>query len=258
MSTRAQPLSSSLERRFPLLALLNPGRLARPSAIALGIGLAAGWAAHVFAGLPLWAVTAIVLLALLPVGVLKWREDHRRYGATVMLLSMVLITQGVHTIEHIVQWAQYYLLLLPARQSTGLLSPANAEWVHFVWNWGVLLVVLALMAGGMRNRWAWLLLAVTVAHAVEHTYTFVRYQQVLAELRALNVFSVTAQGLPGIVGRDGWLARSPLTQNTFLCTLPGITTAMRLDVHFWWNVIETSLLLMAGAVFLRGRLFKNR
>jgi hypothetical protein len=255
MSTRAQQLSLSLERRFPLLALLNPGRLAIPSAIALAIGLAAGWAAHVYAGLPLWAVTAIVLLALMPVGVVKWREDRRRYGATVMLLSIVLITQGVHTIEHIVQWAQYYLLLLPARQSVGLLSPANAEWVHFVWNWGVLLVVLALMGGGMRNRWALLLLVVSAAHAIEHTYTFVRYQQVLAELRELSVFSVTAQGLPGIVGRDGWLARSPLTQNTFLCTLPGITTAMRLDVHFWWNVVETSLLLMAGAVFLRGRLF---
>jgi len=62
----------------------------------------------------------------------------------------------------------------------------------------------------------------------------------------------TAQGLPGIIGRDGWLARSPLTQGTFLCTLPGITTAMRLDVHFWWNIIETTLLLGAATWFLGG------
>jgi len=64
---------------------------------------------------------------------------------------------------------------------------------------------------------------------------------------------VTAQGLPGIIGRDGWLARSVVTQGTFLCTLPGLTTAMRLDVHFWWNLIEMSLLLIAGSLFLRSR-----
>ncbi|MFL5802195.1 MAG: hypothetical protein ACJ8CR_10705 [Roseiflexaceae bacterium] len=65
---------------------------------------------------------------------------------------------------------------------------------------------------------------------------------------------MTAQGPPGIIGRDGWLARSAVTQGTFLCTLPGLTTAMRLDVHFWWNLIEMSLLLVAGSLFLRSRL----
>jgi hypothetical protein len=65
---------------------------------------------------------------------------------------------------------------------------------------------------------------------------------------------VTAQGLPGIIGRDGWLARSPITQGTFICTLPGLTTAMRLDVHFWWNTIEMALLLCAGSLFPRSRL----
>jgi len=82
----------------------------------------------------------------------------------------------------------------------------------------------------------------------------VRFLEMLSELRQLKVFSVTAQGLPGIIGRDGWLARSPVTQGTFICTLPGLTTAMRLDVHFWWNTIEMLLLLCAGSVFLRGRL----
>jgi hypothetical protein len=171
-----------------------------------------------------------------------------------MLLSMILVAQGTHTIEHIVQWIQYYLLNMPARRSTGLLSAANAEWVHFVWNWAVMIVVLGLARGGVRNFWATLLLAVTTAHTLEHTYLFVRHLIVLSELHQMNVFNVTAQGLPGIIGRDGWLARSALTQNTFLCTLPGLTTAMRLDVHFWWNVIEMLLLLGAGAVFLRSRL----
>jgi hypothetical protein len=250
-NSRSYQLSLSIERRFPVLALLNPGRLAPAVAVSLAAGLAAGWAVYRYFNLPLWVITMVVLLALLPVGIVKWREDRRRYGATVMLLSIILVTQGVHTIEHIVQWAQYYLLLMPARQSTGLLSAANAEWVHFVWNWGVLLVVLALVRGGVRNFWTALLLGVTIAHTLEHTYLFVRHLIVLSELQQLNVYTVRAQGLAGIFGRDGWLARSPATQGTFLCTLPGLTTAMRLDVHFWWNVIEMALLLGAGTVFLK-------
>jgi hypothetical protein len=140
-----------------------------------------------------------------------------------------------------------------AHASTGLLSPANAEWVHFVWNWLVLLIVIALVAGRMRGVWAWLLLAWATAHTVEHTYMFVRHLQVLGELRGLRVTGITAQGLPGILGRDGWLARSELTRGTFLCQLPGLTTANRLDVHFWWNAGETALLLLAGHAYLDGR-----
>ena len=257
-STGAQRLAPALIQRFPVLALLNPGRFAVPAAIAFVVGLAAGLAGYLVGGLPLWSITAITLLAMLPVGVFKWRADRQQYGWTVMLLSVLLVAQGVHTIEHITQWSQYYLLLLPARQSNGLVSAANAEWVHFVWNWSVLIVVLALVRGGMRNPVAILLLTVAGAHAVEHTYTFFRYQQVLAELHRMDVFTVTAQGLPGIVGRDGWLARSAVTQNTFLCTLPGITTATRLDVHFWWNLVEMLLLLGAGSLFLRSRLAPTR
>lgn len=39
---------------------------------------------------------------------------------------------------------------------------------------------------------------------------------------------------------------------TLFCSLPGLTTAVRLNVHFWWNVVETLLALCAGHVFLRG------
>jgi len=72
-----------------------------------------------------------------------------------------------------------------------------------------------------------------------------RYLQTLNELAALNAWGVSAQGLPGFFGRDGWLATSDVTRDTFLCRLPGLTTAVRLDVHFWWNVGETALLILA-------------
>lgn len=240
-----------LQATFPLLKLLNPRQYTRWVLISLAASLAVSVLAMNLAGMPLWGATAFVLLALTPVGIFKWRDDQRLYGTTPMILSILLVAQGAHTVEHLVQWAQYHLLFWTMRQSSGLLSPANAEWVHFVWNWSVLIVVILLLRGGMRNPWTWLLFAVAGFHAVEHSYTFIRYQMVLRELTAMDVLNVTAQGLPGIVGRDGWLARSPYTQGTFICSIPGLTTAIRLDVHFWWNAIETALMLVAGHVYLR-------
>lgn len=248
---QTQSRSFSMEKHLPLLVLLNPRRLTLPAIASFLVGLGAGWSLYQFAGFPIWTITLITMLALLPVGIAKWKEDRRLYGPTVMLLSIVLIAQGTHSIEHITQWVQYYILYLPARQSNGLLSAANAEWVHFVWNWLVLIVVIALIRGGMTNPWTFLLLGVASAHAFEHSYTFIRHLLVLGELNQLGVTTVTAQGLAGIIGLDGWLARSELTKGTFLGTLPGLTTAMRLDVHFWWNVIEMALLIAAGHVFMQ-------
>ncbi len=242
---------------FPLWTLLNPRQYTRWVVVSLVVGTVLGWGAALWIGAPLWMSTFIVLLVLMPVGIQKWRDDRARYGGVVMLLSIVLTTQGVHTIEHFAQWIQYHVLYLTMRQSNGLLSPANAEWVHFVWNWIVLVVVAALVIGGLRNGWGWLLLAIAIVHTFEHTYLFVRYLAVLQELRALGIDDVTAQGLAGIVGRDGWLARCSITQLAFVRQIPGLTTANRLDVHFWYNAIEMSFLLLAGHVFL-ARLWSAR
>lgn len=254
LNAPAAPINQDSLRQSPLpiVRLLHPRRQAKAAFAALLIGMALGGFAVLVLKFPPWTFTAIVLATLLPIGLVKWREDARLFGVMIGVLSALLVFQGVHTIEHLVQWAQYHVLFWTARQSTGLVSAANAEWVHFVWNWSVLIVVLLLVIKGrLRNVWAYLLVAVAAMHAVEHTYTFVRHVQVIQELQALGVTNITAQGLPGIVGRDGWLARSPLTQGTFLCSLPGLTTAIRLDVHFWWNAIEMMLLLAAAHVFLR-------
>ena len=237
--------------RFPLLRLLHPRRFARGALLSLAVGLAIGFGVVLIGGQPRWVGTALLLVVMLPIAAVKFREDRQLFGVTAMLLSILLTAQGAHTVEHVVQWVQYYLLGWPMRQSNGLLSAANAEWVHFVWNWGVLLAVIGLVRGGIRNGWAWLLLGVAIAHTLEHSYLMVRHLQVLAELRQMGVASVSAQGLPGILGQDGWLARSPLTQGTFLCRAPGLTTASRLDVHFWWNMLEMGMLLPAGHFFLK-------
>ena len=75
--------------------------------------------------------------------------------------------------------------------------------------------------------------------------------EALSELRSLGVTDVPAQGLPGVLGRDGWLASSAATRGTFLCRLPGVTTAVRLDIHFWWNTGETALMILAANAYCR-------
>ncbi|MFN3980619.1 MAG: hypothetical protein ACK4SA_09575 [Caldilinea sp.] len=249
--TLATPQMLDIQTAFPLLRLLNPKQHTRLVLALLLIGLIISYLAVAMGWLPLWGATALTLVVLLPAGVLKWRDDCHRYGATIMGLSILATAQGLHTVEHLVQWTQYHLFYLTMRQSNGLLSPANAEWVHFVWNWLVLIAVVALMFGGMRGVWMWLLLVVAAFHTIEHSYTFIRYQMILRELTAMDVLNVTAQGLPGIVGRDGWLARSEWTRGTWICTIPGLTTAVRLDVHFWWNAIEMTFLALAGHFYLR-------
>jgi hypothetical protein len=237
--------------RVPLLDLISLREQTHFILLMLAIGLLAAAGAMRWLGLPLWAATALVLALLLPPAIVKWRGDARRYGHIAMVLCVVVTAQGFHTLEHIAQWIQYHVLRWPSFVSSGLISTLNAEWVHFVWNWAVLLTVIYLVRGGMRNPWAWLLLAWTTAHTIEHSYMMARYLIVLQDLRAMGVTNVAAQGLPGILGRDGWLASSELTQGTFICRLPGVTTAVRLDVHFWWNIGETTLLLLAGNMYLR-------
>lgn len=252
-----QPNPMDFGKVFPLFRLLNPHRLTPAVIVSIVLAFAAAWVGVTVFSLPLWMATLIFLTLMLPVGVLKWRDDRQRYGHTAMLVSIFLVAQGTHTIEHIAQVVQYYLLNLPARQSNGLLSPANSEWVHFIWNWLVLITTILLIKGGVRNFFSFLLLGIAIGHTFEHTYLFIRYQIVLDEFIALCLSNVTAQGLPGILGRDGWLARSEVTQASFLSSLPGLTTAIRLDVHFWWNVLEMSAFAAAAHIFLKESVFRD-
>lgn len=51
-----------------------------------------------------------------------------------------------------------------------------------------------------------------------------------------------APWLPVILGRDGWLALSRVPRGRFVAHLPGLATATRLDIHFWWNFGEPAWL----------------
>jgi|AACY02.16.fsa_nt_gi hypothetical protein len=192
------------------------------------------------------------LLALAIAGVpwlAKWRTDLRSWGLALVTLAVMIVAQGLHTAEHVLQLVQVYLLDWPAGRALGLISAANVEWIHLAWNLLVLAGVLLLMVRGVRSPWAWVLLAWSLLHTGEHAYLFVRSLVVVAQSNALGleVLPVT-QALPGILGRDGVLA-----SQTWCGRIPGLTTAPRVVVHFVWNAGEMALLLATGHAYLRHR-----
>src|SRR5688500_6468728 len=148
-----------------LLSPLHPRRQEWLFAGLLIAGLVVGWLGTARWSMPLWAAVALTAGLLLYPATRKWRVDRQRLGTPAMVLSILLATQGFHTVEHVAQWLQYHVLGWPLKASSGLISPLNAEIVHFSWNWAVLLVVIYLLWSGVRNRWMWLLLAWASAHA---------------------------------------------------------------------------------------------
>jgi hypothetical protein len=229
--------------RPSLLTLLHPRGQLPLFAAFLTLGLVLSWLFVGWYGAPLWSAVVFTLALLLVPATRKWQADRQELGWPLTILGVLLATQAFHTIEHLAQWVQYHLLGWPLKASSGLISPLNAEIVHFGWNWAVLLTVIGLVLVGLRNRWMWLLLAWATAHTAEHTYMFINYLQ-----------SGGIQGLPGFFGAGGWLARQVDTSApiAFLCQIaPGLAEAPRLDVHFWWNTGEIGLLLLAAAAAVR-------
>jgi hypothetical protein len=244
-------LSVRLQQIFPILALLHPRTMGLPLLVAAACGVVIGTLGILLFNWQLWMAAAFFLAILFVPGVFKWRLDWNRYGWVAAGLSFLLVTQGFHTVEHIAQWTQYHILNWSMAASSGILSPANSEWVHFTWNWIVLTILIVLIFGGLRNVWVWILLAWAAAHTFEHSYTFIRYLMVLDQLKQLGFTDVSAQGLPGILGDGGWLAQSAVTRGTFFCRIPGLTTANRIDVHFVWNLGEVTFLILAAHLYLR-------
>lgn len=243
-------LTLRLPGTFPIWQLVNPRKRMLMVLLVFAACLTVGFIGVTSYGWDIWQATALTLAVMIVAMIGKWRDDFQQYGAAAMVLSMLLMAQGFHMVEHFVQWAQYYVFNYRMEAAVGLLSPANSEWVHFTWNWSVLIIIGILIALGMRNNWAWALFIYAIAHTTDHTYLFFRFLEMSRKLQALCGKPISAQGLPGIVGQGGWLAQSDLTRGTFISRIPGLTTAIRLDVHFWWNMGETLLLLLAAHTFL--------
>jgi hypothetical protein len=252
----AMPLIETPTKRGSLSSLLHPRGQIYLFAGAAMVGLLMAWLGVTRLNAPLWGAAVCVVTLLSYPAARKWRGDQLQLGTPAMILSILVVTQSLHTVEHVAQWVQYHMLGWPLKVSSGLISPLNAEIVHFSWNMAVLLVVIYLLTTGLRNGWMWLLLLWAAAHSAEHTYLFIIYIQEVQRLASEGLPLSAAQGLPGFFGKGGLLATNTPSSGpiAFLCTFaPPLTSAPRLDIHFWWNVGEIALLLPAAHVSMRRR-----
>lgn len=173
-------------------------------------------------GWPLWVVVLVTFLPWFPVLSLELRWTHRHYG-WLALFYLLVISQGGHVVEHVVQVFQIHILGQPPKEARGIFGALDIEWVHFTWNTWVLVAVVLLALRFRKNPWLLLGLAFAAWHELEHVVIMSTY------------LATGTVGTPGILSRGGILG-SPL---------------IRPDLHFAYNIIESTPLAIAFVVELR-------
>src|SRR6266849_3511550 len=171
-------------------------------------------------GMDLWKVALLILLAWLPIFVVKTREIYRQYH-WLAFFFVLLIAQSVHFTEHIAQMIQIHLLGLSGMQAHGIIGMLDLEWVHFIFDavWVPFCVFILLFVYRKSNPWLWILAVIVTWHAFEHF--------------AIMSFYLRT----GIVGSPGLLAHGG--------AIAGGLPLIRPDLHFLYNLIEETLILIA-------------
>lgn len=177
---------------------------------AIGLALVAGW--------PSWAVVAAATAPWLLVFSTEVAWTYRHFHWLALFYALV-VTQGGHFIEHLVQMVQIHVLDRTGHDARGVFGNLDTEWVHFAWNTWVLIAVVALLTRYRRNPWLWLGLVFALWHELEHSYIMVEY------------LSSDAPGNPGLLADGG--------------AIGGGLGLTRPDLHFLYNVVETVPLVVA-------------
>jgi hypothetical protein len=177
-------------------------------------------------GMDLWKVALLILLAWLPIFVVKTKEIYRQYH-WLAFFFVLLIAQSVHFTEHIAQVIQIHLLGLSGTQAHGIIGMLDLEWVHFIFDagWVPICVYTLLFVYRKSNPWLWVLALIVTWHALEH-------------VAIMSVYLRT-----GIVGSPGLLAHGG--------AIAGGLPLIRPDLHFLYNLVEEALILIAYAYQLK-------
>jgi hypothetical protein len=186
--------------------------------ILLTAGISVGLVTTFWLGWAIWQVALLVVLAWLPLFLLKTVSIHRQYGWLAFMFILV-VTQGAHFLEHVAQMVQIHLLGLSGLQARGIFGMLDLEWVHFIWNSWVLLCAVLLVFLYRKNPWLWVLLVISVWHEIEH-------------VSIMSVFLRTGHiGTPGLLAAGG--------------AIDGGLPLSRPDLHFFYNLLEELVLIIA-------------
>ena len=139
--------------------------------------------------------------------------------------TFLLLAQTAHLLEHVAQMIEIHLLGVAAADARGIVGQLDVEWVHFIWNLGVFLALVALVAMLGPNRILVLVTLFAGWHLLEHD---VIMQAFLAR---------------GLAGAPGLLAHGGI--------IGGGLPISRPDLHFVYNLIETAGIFAAWSYQLR-------
>ena len=178
----------------------------------------------VLQGWPLWAIAVASLLPWFPLFAFEMVWTYRHYH-WLALFYVLVITQGGHVIEHVVQMIQIHILGLKGLEARGVFGALDIEWVHFIWNTWVGVAVLLLLYRFRKNPWLWLTAVIAGWHEIEHIFI-------------MSVYLTTVKaGTPGLLAKGGLIA--------------GGLPLVRPDLHFLYNLIETTPLVIGFVYQLR-------
>ncbi len=195
-------------------------------------------------------VALAVLLPWLPIIARKLRSDWATYSWLAFFELLVILQIG-HFAEHVSQVIELHWLEWSPVLAHGIFGDLDIEPVHWWWNTSILFSATLLLLKFRRNRWLWASWIFSIWHELEHLYIYFWW-----------FLPQGVSGHPGILGAGGLLDQA----NIFL---PYLTTLSRADLHFWYNLFEIGLFVIAFGVqalglvrvrpsIARGKLFSPR
>lgn len=135
------------------------------------------------------------------------------------VFTLLMLAQTGHLLEHVWQMVQIHALGLTGSDAQGIIGQLDIEWVHFIWNAGVVGLLGAMLIHFRSNRWLVVACLFAAWHLVEH------------DVIMMSFLATGIPGSPGLLASGGSIAGGlPLT---------------RPDLHFVYNLIETATIAVA-------------
>ena len=144
--------------------------------------------------------------------------------------TLLVLAQTGHVLEHVAQMVQIHALGLTGSDARGIVGQFDIEWVHFIWNAGVVGLLGALLIRSRSDKWLVAACVFAAWHLVEH------------DVIMMSFLATGIPGSPGLLASGG--------------AIGGGLPVSRPDLHFVYNVIETALIALAYRGKLRVRLIQ--
>lgn len=198
-----------------------PPKVVVLTAFASYVGIIVGHSSH----WPLWATVGAAIPPWFLLFLSETRWMWQNYGWLALFYGLV-ITQGAHFLEHLVQMIQLHFLGRSGEAARGVFGQLDIEWVHLGWNTWVLLALVLLARPFAHNPWLIASIAAAAWHETEHIYIITQY-----------LSDSGRAGDPGLLAAGG-------------AVLGGLPLR-RPDLHFLYNVVETVPIIIAFGWELR-------